>query len=124
MFGETEAFSSFAVDDLDRAKRFYGETLGVRVRDDGEPGTLQLELGGGGRVLVYEKPDFVPATYTTLNFAVDDVDAAVDALLARGVGLERYDGFDHDEKGIVRGELEIAWFTDPAGNIIAVLRMP
>ena len=123
MFGDKQAFGSFAADDIERARRFYAETLGVRVTEE-QPGVLQLELGGGGQVMVYEKPDFVPATYTTLNFVVEDIDAAVDELVARGIQLERYEGFDHDEKGIVRDEMHAAWFTDPAGNIIAVLQLP
>src|SRR3712207_100411 len=94
MFEDTQAFSGFAVDDAERAKRFYGETLGVRVTEE-QPGMLQLDLAGGSRVFVYEKPDFVPATYTMLNFLVDDIDAAVDGLTARGVQFERYDGFEH-----------------------------
>jgi catechol 2,3-dioxygenase-like lactoylglutathione lyase family enzyme len=126
MFANTTAFSSFAVDDLDRAREFYGSTLGVEVTD--EPmGVLTLHLAGNRQTLVYPKPDFTPATYTILNFEVDDIDAAVDELRSRGVEFERYDGFDQDEKGISRSDgdtPDIAWFTDPAGNILAVLRSP
>jgi catechol 2,3-dioxygenase-like lactoylglutathione lyase family enzyme len=125
MFANTPAFGSFAVDDMDAARSFYGETLGLDVTD--EPmGVLTLQLAGGSRpTLVYPKPDFTPATYTILNFEVDDIDAAVDELVSRGVEFERYDGFDQDEKGISRStnedEPNIAWFKDPAGNILAVL---
>jgi catechol 2,3-dioxygenase-like lactoylglutathione lyase family enzyme len=123
MFGSTKAFSGFAVDDLDRAREFYEGTLGLRVSGDG--GLLTLHLAGDRDTLVYPKSDFVPATYTILNFPVEDIDAAVDQLVARGVQLERYEGFDQDEKGIARGPdgPPIAWFTDPAGNILAVLEV-
>jgi catechol 2,3-dioxygenase-like lactoylglutathione lyase family enzyme len=123
MFENTKAFSGFAVDDLQKAREFYAQTLGLKV--DEENGLLTLHLGGDRPTLVYEKPDFVPATYTILNFPVDDVDAAVDELTARGVQFERYDGFEQDEKGIFRGEgPRIAWFKDPAGNILSVLKEP
>jgi catechol 2,3-dioxygenase-like lactoylglutathione lyase family enzyme len=123
MFENTKAFSGFAVDDLERARAFYAETLGVRVTDD--DGILTLHLAGGERpTLIYPKPDFAPATYTILNFPVEDVEAAVDELTSRGVEFERYEGFDQDEKGISRGQgPEIAWFKDPAGNILSVLKM-
>jgi predicted enzyme related to lactoylglutathione lyase len=122
MFTDTTAFSSFAVDDIDAARKFYGETLGLRV-EDGPMGVLALQLAGGMTTMIYPKPDFVPATYTTLNFDVEDVDAAVDDLNARGVEMERYDGFEQDDKGIARGQgPDIAWFRDPAGNILAVLK--
>jgi predicted enzyme related to lactoylglutathione lyase len=121
MFSNTHAFSGFAVDDIDEAKRFYGETLGLKVTD-GPMGVLTLELAGDRPTMIYPKPDFSPATYTILNFPVDDVDAAVDELTASGVEMERYDGFDQDEKGIMRDNgPTIAWFKDPAGNILAVL---
>ena len=123
MFANSKAFSGFAVDDLPEAKRFYGETLGLQVTDMQEDVLLGLNIAGGRDVLVYHKPDFTPATYTILNFPVDDVDAAVDGLSAKGVQFERYDGFGQDEKGIARGEgPEIAWFRDPAGNILSVLK--
>jgi catechol 2,3-dioxygenase-like lactoylglutathione lyase family enzyme len=126
MFKDTSAFNGFAVDDIDAAREFYGETLGLEVTD--EPmGVLTLHLAGGRPTLVYPKPDFKPATYTILNFDVDDIDAAVDELSSRGVEFERYEGFDQDEKGVARStgeEPDIAWFTDPAGNILAVLRSP
>jgi catechol 2,3-dioxygenase-like lactoylglutathione lyase family enzyme len=121
MFAETTAFSSFAVDDIDAARSFYSDTLGVKVTD-GEMGFLTLHLAGERPTLVYPKPDFTPATYTVLNFQVDDVDGAVDELTARGVEFERYDGFDQDERGIARSDgPNIAWFKDPAGNVLAVL---
>ena len=122
MFENTQAFSGFAVDDLDRAREFYGDTLGVRVEVlDEENGLLTLHLAGDRDTLVYRKPDLQPANYTILNFQVDDVDRAVDELVARGIEFERYDGFDQDEKGIARGGPAIAWFKDPAGNILAVI---
>jgi len=122
MFRDTHAFSSFAVPDLDAARSFYGDTLGLDV-SDGPMGVLALELEGGRTILVYPKPDFTPATYTILNFPVEDVDAAVDELTARGVEFERYEGFGQDERGIARGNgPDIAWFKDPAGNVLAVLK--
>src|SRR4051812_36101522 len=124
MFADTKAFSGFAVPDLDQARTFYSETLGLRTTVlDPENGLMVLHLAGDRDTLVYRKPDFVPATYTILNFAVDDIDEAVDGLAARGVRFERYDGFGQDEKGISRGGGPlIAWFTDPAGNILSVLQ--
>jgi predicted enzyme related to lactoylglutathione lyase len=123
MFAETPAFSGFAVDDLDRAREFYSDTLGVRVTDE-EMGILTLHLAGDRPTMVYPKPDFIPATYTILNFQVDDIDDAVDELTGRGVRFERYEGFDQDAKGIARDPHgpSIAWFKDPAGNILAVLQ--
>jgi predicted enzyme related to lactoylglutathione lyase len=121
MFADTKAFSGFAVDDLDAARRFYGETLEIRTADDN--GLLILLLGGDRRTVVYPKPGHVPATYTILNFPVDDIDKAVDELAARGVQFQRYDGFDQDERGVFRAAGPfIAWFTDPAGNILSVLQ--
>jgi catechol 2,3-dioxygenase-like lactoylglutathione lyase family enzyme len=121
MFGTTKAFSGFAVDDIEAARKFYGETLGLETSE--QHGLLTLHLAGGRDTLVYPKPDHVPATYTILNFQVDDVDAAVDELTARGVSLERYEGMGQDAKGINRaGGPYIAWFKDPAGNILAVLQ--
>jgi catechol 2,3-dioxygenase-like lactoylglutathione lyase family enzyme len=124
MLENSNAFSGFAVDDIDKAKQFYGETLGVGVSEDGE--LLRLHLGGGTQVIVYPKPDFTPATYTMLNFPVDDIAKAVDDLVARGVVFERYPGFDQDDKGIARETPgpAIAWFKDPAGNILSVLQEP
>ena len=123
MFKDADAFSSFAVDELEAARRFYGETLGVEIGETTEH-FFELKLGGGGTVLIYGKPDYAPATFTVLNFPVDDIDQAVDALSEHGVTFERYDGMNQDEKGIDRGNEgpHIAWFTDPAGNIISVLQ--
>ena len=125
MFADTKAYSGFAVDDLQQAREFYGETLGLKTSVvDEENGLLMLHLAGDRDTLVYLKPDYTPATYTILNFPVDDVEKAVDELAARGVRFERYDGFEQDEKGILRagGGPPIAWFSDPAGNILSVLQ--
>jgi predicted enzyme related to lactoylglutathione lyase len=122
MLRDSQAFSGFATDDLDAAQRFYGETLGLDVEVWDEGNLLALHLAGGRDTLIYHKPDFVPATYTILNFPVDDIDAAVAGLSERGVTFERYDGLDQDEQGISRGMgPAIAWFKDPAGNILSVL---
>ena len=122
MLAQSKAFSGFAVDDLERAREFYAETLGLEVDSIEGPGLLNIHLAGGRDTLVYPKPDFEPATYTILNFPVDDVEAAVDQLSARGVAFERFDGIEQDEKCIARGPgPEIAWFRDPAGNILSVL---
>lgn len=120
MFGNTKAFSGFSVNDIEAAERFYGETLGLRVSE--ENGLLTLHIAGGTDILVYPKEDHAPATFTILNFPVEDVEKAVDELTARGVRFERYDGMPADGKGIVRGwGPTIAWFTDPAGNVLSVL---
>jgi catechol 2,3-dioxygenase-like lactoylglutathione lyase family enzyme len=121
MFKDANAFSGFSVDDLDRAKQFYGETLGLTITEN--PAGLELQLGGGGRVFVYPKGNHEPATFTILNFPVDDIEPAVDALTAAGVRFEPYDGMQQDERGIARGGggPNIAWFKDPAGNILSVL---
>jgi catechol 2,3-dioxygenase-like lactoylglutathione lyase family enzyme len=126
MFANTKATNGFAVDDIEAAKQFYGETLGLGVKVLSEEfGVTSIQLAGGRDTLVYAKPDFVPATYTILNFEVDNVDAAVDELAAKGVEFERYEGFEQDEKGIARGQgPHIAWFKDPAGNILSVLQQP
>jgi catechol 2,3-dioxygenase-like lactoylglutathione lyase family enzyme len=121
MLGSSAAFSGFSSDDIEAAKRFYGETLGVTVDED--HGMLNLKLAGGQRVLIYPKPDHVPATFTVLNFEVADIDAAVDALTAKGVEFERYEGMDQDAKGVQRQyPPPIAWFKDPAGNILSVIQ--
>jgi catechol 2,3-dioxygenase-like lactoylglutathione lyase family enzyme len=119
---DSTAFSGFAVPDTAAAQQFYGETLGLKVTE--EYGLLTLHLNGGDRpTLIYPKPDHTPASYTILNFKVDDIEAAVDALAARGVEFARYDGMEQDERGIMRGGGPyIAWFTDPAGNILSVLQ--
>ena len=125
MFGSVRAFASFSVVEVDPARVFYGRTLGLQVTD-GSEGTLDLHLAGGAHVLIYPKGEqHQPATFTVLNFPVDDVEAAVDALLARGVRMEQYDfpGLKTDSKGISRGlGPDIAWFKDPAGNILSVLK--
>lgn len=125
MLGETKATSGFAVKDLDAAREFYEGTLGITVEVLTEAhGVTALKLNGGD-VLMYLSPEMTPASYTMLNFEVDDIDATVDALAERGVAVQRYDGFDHDEKGIVRGPgPQIAWFEDPSGNVISVLQQP
>lgn len=120
MFHDSHALSSFSANDIAAARRFYAETLGLEVTE--ENGMLTLHLSGGGRVLIYPKDNHQPATFTVLNFPVADIGAAVDALNAAGVQLERYPGANQDERGINRDQgPAIAWFTDPAGNILAVL---
>jgi catechol 2,3-dioxygenase-like lactoylglutathione lyase family enzyme len=126
MLAQSKAFSGFAVDDLDAAHRFYGETLGLNT-STAENGLLTLHLAGDRDTLVYPKPGHKPAEYTILNFPVDDIDAAVDDLAARGVVFERYEGLGQDDQGIARGRgqgqgPDIAWFKDPAGNILSVLQ--
>jgi catechol 2,3-dioxygenase-like lactoylglutathione lyase family enzyme len=123
MLENSEAFSGFAAPDLDQAKQFYGDTLGLKVTELEDGNLLQLELAGGRNVLLYVKPDHSPGNYTILNFPVDDIDAVVDGLTERGVQFERYDDFDQDDKGIFRGEGPlIAWFKDPFGNILSVIK--
>ena len=120
MFQDTKAFSGFSVDDIPAARRFYGETLGLEVAKT--HGMLTLHIAGGTNILVYPKPSHVPATYTILNFPVDDIERTVDDLSERGVQFARYDGMDQDERGINRGGgPPIAWFTDPAGNVLSVI---
>lgn len=122
MFGKTKAFSGFAVNDIPAAKQFYSDTLGLEVTE--ENGMLTLHIAGDRDTLVYPKPDHTPASYTILNFPVDDIDQAVDELARRGVRFERYDGFEQDDKGIASGGggPRIARFTDPAGNVLSVLQ--
>jgi len=121
MFATTEAFSGFAVDDIERAREFYGETLGLETSTHN--GLMTLHLAGGRPTLVYAKPNHTPADYTILNFKVDAIEPAVDELAARGVRLERYEGMEQDERGIMRGGGPyIGWFKDPAGNVLAVLQ--
>jgi catechol 2,3-dioxygenase-like lactoylglutathione lyase family enzyme len=120
MFTHTKAFSGFSAPDLQAARAFYEGTLGLEVSQ--AHGMLTLHIAGGRDTLVYPKPDHVPASYTILNFPVDDIGKAVDELAARGVRFERYPGIDTDERGVHRGDgPPIAWFTDPAGNILSVI---
>jgi catechol 2,3-dioxygenase-like lactoylglutathione lyase family enzyme len=120
MFADTKAFSGFAVDDTERARAFYADTLGLEVTESN--GILTLHLAGDRPTIVYPRPGHVPAAFTILNFPVADVDAAVDELTARGVTMERYDGMPQDERGVMRGHgPTIAWFTDPAGNVFSVI---
>jgi catechol 2,3-dioxygenase-like lactoylglutathione lyase family enzyme len=122
MLKDSKAFGSYSVNDIDEAKAFYGQTLGLGVSE--ENGLLFLQVAGGSPVILYPKENHAPATFTVLNFPVDDVDKAVDELTARGVQFERYqeEGLRTDEKGIAREQgPPIAWFTDPAGNILSVL---
>ena len=120
MFTKTKAFSGFSVDDLDQARDFYGGILGLNVTEDN--GMLGLHIADGGDILVYPKTDHAPAGFTILNFPVADIDRAVDELTERGVAFERYEGFEQDVKGIMRGQgPPIAWFKDPAGNVLSVI---
>ncbi len=126
MFEQATTFGGISVDDIGAARRFYGDTLGLEVRD--EMGGLRVALPGGAELWIYPKADHRPATFTVLNFVVEDIDAAVDALNGAGVRTKIYDDaqFHTDEKGIARGRAanrgpDIAWFTDPAGNVLAVL---
>ncbi|MBZ0288384.1 MAG: VOC family protein [Anaerolineae bacterium] len=123
MFRNAKAFSGFSVDDIPTARQFYGDTLGVDVTE--ENGMLTLHLATGGSVLIYPKPNHTPATFTILNFPVSDIDQAVADLTKKGVKFERYEGMPADANGIVRGSggPPIAWFTDPAGNILSVLQL-
>jgi catechol 2,3-dioxygenase-like lactoylglutathione lyase family enzyme len=121
-FKDTKAFSSFSVDDLEKAKQFYGRTLGLGVSESNEG--LTLHLSGGNEVFVYPKSDHTPATFTILNFLVDNIDQSVDHLTEQGVHFEIYNEGElkTDRKGICRGKPEIAWFKDPAGNFLSVLK--
>ena len=126
MLADTRAFSGIGVDDFEKAKDFYGETLGLRFTVlDEENGLMTLHLAGDRDTLLYESPRFSPAGYTVLNFEVDDIDATVDELTSRGVQFEHYglDEIPQDEKGVMRESgPPIAWFKDPAGNVLAVLQ--
>ncbi|MEA2607863.1 MAG: hypothetical protein QOJ75_106 [Chloroflexota bacterium] len=120
MFRDSHGFSGFSTNDIPKAKAFYGDTLGLEVTEAN--GMLTLHLAGGGRVLIYPKDDHQPATFTVLNFPVAEIGAAVDGLTAAGITLERYPGSGQDERAIERGSgPPIAWFKDPAGNILSVL---
>ena len=122
MFKETKAFSGFSVDDLETAKAFYGDTLGVKVSE--KNGLLNLHIAGGTRVLVYPKPNHVPATFTILNFPVTDIETTVRELATRGINFESYPDLTTDDSGIFRGGGPlIAWFKDPAGNTLSVLQV-
>jgi predicted enzyme related to lactoylglutathione lyase len=122
MFRNTRAFSGFSVDNIEAAKKFYGELLGIEVSED-DMGILELHVSGGNDIIIYRKPNHQPATFTILNFPVSNIDIAVDELAALGIVFEHYDlpGLKTDEKGICRGKPNIAWFKDPAGNILSVL---
>ena len=125
MFKDVHAFSGFSANDIAKAKDFYGSTLGLDATE--QSGMLELKLGGGGSVIVYPKENHEPATFTILNFSVDDIDKAVDELKSKGVVFERYEGFEQDDKDIARGIAagqgpDIAWFKDPAGNILSVIQ--
>ena len=122
MFENATTFHGLGVDDLDAAREFYGETLGLPITVVDEGNLMTIELAGGRDTLVYVSPSFTPGSYTILNFEVDDIEAAVDALTERGVEFERYDGMEQDEKGIAHFGPDIAWFKDPAGNILSVIQ--
>jgi catechol 2,3-dioxygenase-like lactoylglutathione lyase family enzyme len=124
MLADSRAFSGIGVDDFEKARDFYGETLGLRFTVlDEENRLMTLHLAGDRDTLLYESPSFSPAGYTVLNFEVDDIDAAVDELSSRGVKFEQYDEMTQDEKGVMReGGPLIAWFKDPAGNTLSVIQ--
>ncbi len=122
MLINSHAFSSFSVDDLNKAKEFYGKTLGLEVKLYDDMGILNIKFPGGGEIMIYPKDDHKPASFTALNFPVENVEKTVDELISKGITFEQYKEFKTDEKGISRewGQ-EIAWFKDPAGNIISVM---
>ncbi|HEV8081997.1 MAG TPA: VOC family protein [Chitinophagaceae bacterium] len=126
MFENSKAFSSFSVNDIQKAKEFYGKTLGIEVTDN-PMGLIELHIGGGNNIMIYPKPDHASATFTILNFPVDNIDKAVDELIAKGIVFEQYEGeIKTDKKGIARSTDKsmgpnIAWFKDPAGNILSVI---
>jgi catechol 2,3-dioxygenase-like lactoylglutathione lyase family enzyme len=124
MLSDSKAFSGFAVKNIGQAREFYGGTLGLQIEVlDEENGLAMLKLAGGRDTLMYLSPEMTPASYTILNFEVDDIDAAVDELGTRGVSFERYDQFSQDEKGVLRENgPQIAWFKDPSGNVLSVLQ--
>lgn len=125
MLKNSHAFSSFSVDDLDVAKKFYGQTLGLEVKLIDDMGILNIKFPGGMELMIYPKKDHKPATFTVLNFPVEDVEKTVDELISSGITFEQYKEFKTDEKGISRewGQ-EIAWFKDTAGNIISIMKSP
>jgi predicted enzyme related to lactoylglutathione lyase len=127
MFKNSKVFSSFSVNDIKKAKEFYSETLGINVKEEGDMG-LTLQLAGGTKIFIYPKENHTPASFTILNFPVEDIDIAAEKLNNLGIQLERYEGmsFTQDEKGILRGKAanmgpDIAWVKDPAGNILSIL---
>lgn len=125
MFRDSHAYSGFSSNDIPACHAFYRDTLGVDVTE--AHGMLTLHLAGGGEVIIYPKDTHEPATFTVLSFPVDDIDAAADRLAAAGVTLERYDGIPQDERGIARPQRpedgpSIAWFKDPAGNILSIIQ--
>jgi catechol 2,3-dioxygenase-like lactoylglutathione lyase family enzyme len=121
MFADTKAYSGIAARDMEKAREFYGGKLGLRTSEEHD--NLWLHLAGDRDTLVYEQPEITPASFTVLNFEVDEIDRAVDGLAERGVSFERYEGFEQDEKGIFRGEGPlIAWFQDPSGNVLSVIQ--
>lgn len=129
MIDSTKAFSSFSVNDIEKASEFYQNILGLEVNEIpmGENGLLEIKIAGGAKVMIYPKPNHVPATFTVLNFPVNDLEKTVDELTSRGVKFEQYDmgDFKTNEKGIIHGNghgPDIAWFNDPAGNIIGVMQ--
>lgn len=122
MLTDSHAYSGFSTNEIEGCRTFYADTLGLKVTE--ENGMLTLHLGGGGKALIYPKDDHQPATYTCLNFPVSDIDTTVDALTESGISFLRYDGVPHDERGIVRAPdwgPPIAWFTDPAGNVLSII---
>ena len=125
MLGKSKAFSGFSVDDPEKAKKFYKEVLGLNVKEQTEmEGMVNLQIEGGNNVLIYPKENHEPATYTVLNFPINDIGKEVDSLISKGVTFEQYDTKDikTDEKGIFRDNgMAIAWFKDPAGNILSLI---
>ena len=122
MFEHSKAFSGFSVDSIEKAKKFYGETLGLETKDN-PMGLLELDLIGGSKIIIYPKPDHKPAEFTILNFPVTDIDKAVNDLKSKGVKFETYEGqIETDENNISRGKPQVAWFRDPAGNILSVIQ--
>jgi catechol 2,3-dioxygenase-like lactoylglutathione lyase family enzyme len=121
MLHDSHAFSGFSTNDIDKARQFYGEALGLDITE--QMGVLNVTFAGGGVTVIYPKDNHEPATFTVLNFPVDDIDAAVDRLVDGGITMERYEGLGQDERGIAREyPPPIAWFKDPAGNILSVIQ--
>ena len=128
MFGSSKAFSSFSTNNLEKTQEFYRNILGLNVAQEGDM-ALRINLASGAIIFVYEKENHVPASFTILNFPVDDIDQAVDGLVNKGIKLERYEGFEQDNKGIMRTHdpkkgcpAAIAWFKDPAGNVLSIIQ--